>query len=229
MINDFYRSRPWIQLMQIIKNERVANDGLIYCEHCGKPIVKAYDCIGHHKEELTEQNVDDANISLNPDNISLVHHKCHNKIHQKLSHSSRNVFLVYGSPLSGKTTYVDEVHVDGDLIVDIDNIWQCVTGNDRYSKDNRLNAVVFGIRDELLRMIKMRVGFWRNAYIVGGYPLISERERLCRTLGAREVFIESNMDECLLRLQSADDGRDKVKWESFIRDWFEKYTPPPLT
>ena len=68
MISSFYRSKPWIDLMTVIRLER----GNI-CEHCGKPIVKKYDAIGHHKIELTEENVEDANISLNPDNIMLVH------------------------------------------------------------------------------------------------------------------------------------------------------------
>ena len=228
MLDDFYRSDPWRDLLTVIKNERTHEDGLIYCEHCGKPIVRAYDCIGHHVKELTENNYQIADISLNPDNVILVHHKCHNKIHNKLGHNTRQVFLVYGSPLSGKTTWVNDVRLDGDLIVDMDNIWQCISGSERYIKDNRLNSVAFGIRDELIRMVKVRQGFWRNAYIIGGYPLISERERLCRMLGAREVYIESTQEECIARLDVVEDARDKKQWCGFIEEWWRKYSPPPL-
>ena len=53
---NFYRSKEWERLLIVLKNERVDNAGNIICEHCGKPIVRAYDCIGHHKIELTKEN-----------------------------------------------------------------------------------------------------------------------------------------------------------------------------
>ena len=84
---DFYRSKPWENLLKTLKMDRLNEQGELICEYCGKPIVRKYDCIGHHKIELTEDNFSDADISLNPDNIMLVHHKCHNIIHDKLQHS----------------------------------------------------------------------------------------------------------------------------------------------
>ena len=191
---NFYKSDEWVKFTRAIKLERTNSDGVIICEECRKPIIKAYDCICHHKTYLTDSNVNDYSISLNPENIALVHHKCHNEIHNKLGYVKKEVYLVYGSPLSGKTSYVKSVMNEGDLIVNIDNIWECVSGLDRYVKPGKLNAVVFGMRDSLLEMIKMRVGKWDNAYIVGGYPLISERERLCKMLGAKEIYIEATKE-----------------------------------
>ena len=80
---NFYRSKQWENLLQVLRNERIDAEGNIICAHCGKPIVRKYDCIGHHVIELTEENYTDANISLNPENIKLVHHRCHNLIHNK--------------------------------------------------------------------------------------------------------------------------------------------------
>ena len=223
---NFYKSDEWFELTRVIRLERVNSDGVVICEHCGKPITKAYDCICHHyKTYLTDDNVNDYNISLNPENIMLVHHKCHNEIHNKLGYIKREIYLVYGSPLSGKTSYVKSVMNEGDLILDIDNIWECVSGCDRYIKPGKLNAVVFGTRDLLLDMVRMRVGKWDNAYIVGGYPLISERERLIKALGAREIYIESTKEECLNRLKDVKDGRDKKQWEEFVNDWWQRYAP----
>lgn len=228
-LDSFYRSDAWRNLLVVLKQERVKGDGFIYCEYCGNPIVKAYDCIGHHTTELTEFNVHDADISLNPERIQLVHHRCHNRIHNKfggLGYNSRRIYLVYGSPLSGKTEWVNQCKVDGDLIVDMDSIWECISGCDRYIKPGRLNAVAFDIRDRLIESIKLRRGKWRHAYIIGGYPLISERERLCKELGAEEVFIDTSKEECLARLSSCEDGRDKVEWEKYIESWWTRYTPP---
>lgn len=53
---DFYRQSRWIKLRKVLKNERVNAEGLLLCEHCGKPILKDYDAILHHKIELTPQN-----------------------------------------------------------------------------------------------------------------------------------------------------------------------------
>lgn len=216
---DFYRSKEWCKLLVTLKLERVNERGELICEYCGKPIVKAYDCIGHHIEELTEENYRDANISLNPDNIMLIHHKCHNVIHNKLQHSRRSVYIVYGSPLSGKRDYVSDVAIEGDLIVDIDRVWSCIGG-----RNARLNAVAFGVRDYLLDCVKYRRGKWLNAYIIGSFPLISERERLARELGAELVYIDITKEDCLRRLYESD--LDIKEYTEYIDSWWSKYTPP---
>ena len=225
-LENFYKSKQWQKLLSVIKLERVDEDGQLICWHCGKPITDKYDCIGHHTIFLTEENVNDADISLNPDLVQLVHHKCHNRIHNKLGYTKREIFLVYGPPLSGKSTYISSVAEPGDLIIDINKIWECVTGNP-LQKPPKLNAVVFGVRNKLLEMVKYRVGRWDNCYIVGGYPLISERERLCKELGAREIFIDVSKDECLKRL--SESNLDKEAYSKFIEEWFRRFIPeiPP--
>lgn len=226
MFNDrysFYRSKEWRKLMDTIKLERVNEQGQVICEYCGKPITRAYDIIGHHKIELDEENINDYDVSLNPQNIMLVDHACHNRIHNKLGYAHRQVFLVYGSPLSGKSTWVKDNMVEGDLIIDVDNIWQCVSGLNRYQKPARLKGIVFKLRDELLNAVKYRLGKWNNAYIIGGYPLQSERERLSKELGAREIFIDTSKEECLRRLEALDGGRDKEEWSKYIEEWHKRF------
>ena len=212
--------------MKQLKLERANEDGQIICEHCGKPITKAYDIIGHHKEELTEENVNDFNVSLNPNNVALVHHKCHNYIHNKLGYSCRKIYLIYGAPLSGKSSFVNENKSEGDLIIDIDSIWEAVSGCNRYIKPAKLKSIVFRVRDDLLDAVKYRLGKWNNCYIVGGYPLQAERERLCRELGAEEILIEATKAECLARLEN-DEARSEIEgYADYINEWFEKYTRP---
>lgn len=224
-LQTFYRSQQWQKLIEVIKMERVNDSGQLICWHCGKPIVDKYDCIAHHTIFLTEDNVNDAEISLNPGLVQLVHHRCHNLIHNKLGYTKREIFLVYGPPLSGKSTYVDSVAEPGDLIVDIDRIWVAVSGQPIHTKPPKLNSVVFNMRDRLMELVKYRVGKWDNCYIVGGFPLIAERERLCRELGAREIFIDTSKAVCLARLETSED-RDKVEYTRFIEDWWRKYSPP---
>lgn len=227
-LSNFYKSKQWQKLLEVIKMERVNNDGQIICEHCGKPIINKYDCIGHHTIFLTEENVNNAAISLNPDLIELVHHSCHNRIHDKLGYTKREIYLVYGSPLSGKSTYVQSVMDPGDLIIDIDRLWSCVSGQPMHIKPARLNSIVFQLRDKLYEMVKYRVGKWNNCYIIGGFPLIGERERLCKELGAREIFIDTDKQTCLQRLR--DSERNQEEYKKYIEDWWRKFSPdsPPV-
>lgn len=222
----FYKSRDWENFVKRLRMERTTPDGLVICEYCGKPIVKAYDCIGHHKEELTPENVDDVTISLNPENIMLVHFRCHNEIHKRFGFAGRlvqNVFVVYGSPFAGKRQWVDSVAESGDIIVDINRLWNAVrsSGCGAYEKPQELRANVFGLRDSLIDMVRVRRGKWHNAYIIGGYALQGERERLAEMVGANKIiFIDTEKEICLERAKMVDENLTQ-----FVVDWFNQYTP----
>lgn len=218
-LDTFYHSKEWERLRAQLQQERVGEDGFLICAHCGRPIVKAYDCIAHHKIELTDENVNDFSVSLNPDNIELIHFRCHNDIHERYGGMSRKVYLVYGAPCSGKTRWVRSVARADDLILDLDAIWEAVCIADREHKPNRLKANVFGIRDCMIDQIRIRTGQWRSAYIVGGYPLESDRKRICDLLGAEEVFIDTTIEECLERAPNET-------WQRYVRDWFDAYLCP---
>jgi predicted kinase len=109
----------------------------------------------------------------------------------------------------------------GDLVIDIDNIWQCVSGQSRYIKPNRLKSVVFSVRDNLLESVKYRRGKWNTAYVIGGYPFEAERNRLLDELGAKPILIDTPQSECLERLQNSD--RDITEWTKYINDWWLQY------
>jgi len=214
----FYRSDLWHDFKRNLMIERTNEDGVIICEHCGKPIMKAYDCIGHHKIELTDENVNDYSISLNPDLVELIHFKCHNEKHRRFGGFNQRVFLVYGSPCSGKSTWVREHAEPDDLIIDLDSIWECISNTDRYHKPNRLKANVFGVRDCLIDQVKIRKGMWRDCYIIGGYPLRTDRDRICDLLRAEPIFIDESIETCMSRA-------DNDAWKEYITDWFEDYVP----
>lgn len=217
--HDLYKSKEWQNLLEDLKLERVNAEGKLICEHCGEEIVKAYDCIGHHKIPLNNMNVNDYSISLNPDNIMLIHFKCHNKVHHRFGYElPKKVYIIYGSPCSGKTTWVNNMATADDLIVDIDKIWECISFCDKYNKPNKLQQNVFEIRNNLLEQIKMRLGNWQNAFVVGTYPLKMERQRLADKLGAEQIFIDTDKYLCLDRAKNDE-------WKKYIEEWFESFQP----
>ena len=209
--------------MKIIKIERLDVAGNLICEYCGRPMVRAYDVIGHHIKELTEENVNDYSISLNPENIQLLHHACHNAVHERFGGSRiKQVFVVHGSPLSGKTTWVKKNKKTGDFIIDIDNIWQSVSGEKRYVKPKSLKPIVFKIRDAEIEAAKYRLGSWKNCYVIQSLPLSADRERISKELRARLIHIDTPRNECLERLEE-DDERNKTEWKEYIEEYFATY------
>ena len=218
MSMDFYRSKKWERLISVLKLERLNEDGELICEHCGRPIIRKYDCIAHHVIELDDTNVHDPEISLNPSNIKLVHFRCHNEIHNRWDGYKKRVYLVYGAPCSGKSTWVHQNANADDLILDIDRLWEAISFSDKYHKPNRLKANVFALRDELLDQIKLRRGMWRNAFIVGGYPLRTDRDRLCDLLGAQPVFVDEEKSTCIYRCKTD-------AWKKYVEEWFDDFIP----
>ena len=218
MSMDFYRSKKWERLISVLKLERLNEDGELICEHCGRPIIRKYDCIAHHVIELDDTNVHDPEISLNPSNIKLVHFRCHNEIHNRWDGYKKRVYLVYGAPCSGKSTWVHQNANADDLILDIDRLWEAISFSDKYHKPNRLKANVFALRDELLDQIKLRRGMWRNAFVIGGYPLRTDRDRLCDLLGAQPVFVDEEKSTCIYRCKSET-------WKKYVEEWFDDFIP----
>ena len=222
-LSDFYTSREWEKFRLQIILERMNKKGETIDEHTGQIIVNRNDVILHHIKPLTLDNVNDYNISFNPENIMIVSQRSHNDIHSRFgSRNNKKVYVVYGPPCSGKTTYAKRAAGPNDLIVDIDSIWECISNNPRYIKPAALNRNVFSIRDALLDQVKTRFGNWENAYVVGSYPLIAERQRLQGLLGCEFIFINKSKDECLTNLYKASD-RDIKAWEGFIDEWFNRY------
>ena len=222
-LSDFYRSKEWEEFRQITIAQRMHNDGFVYCEHCGMPIVKAYDIILHHMTELSVDNVNDADISFNPNNIQLVHFSCHNDIHNRFGTYTRHIYLVYGSPLSGKSTFVKDRANIHDLVIDIDKIYEAITNNPPYIKSNRLFDNVKAVQDCLLDCVKYKRGKWVNAFIILGMPYKGERERFCTEYGAEPIYIDCDQQTALSRLASVEDGRDIKAWKGYIETWFNRY------
>lgn len=227
----FYHSKKWLDFRKVIINEHTGEDGFCRCDICGEPIVNPYDLIVHHKIELSDQNADDALVALNPDNVQVVHFRCHNRIHQRFgyqsespAHFKKKVYIVYGAPCSGKTTWVHDVATEDDLIVDLDSIWQMISINERYKKPDSLKTIVFDVRDKLYDDIKFRSGKWHNAYVITGGALIGDRERLSQRLGADDlIYIDTAKEVCLTRAQKRGDAFSD--WKKYIEDWFELFQP----
>lgn len=229
----FYKSKEWKIFRQQLILDRCP-DGPV-CEECNeKIVVSKHIQVDHNPIELTDENVNDVNISLNPDNAKISCLRCHNKRHDRFSgpneqrriKKSRNVYIVYGPPMSGKNTYVREHMKVGDLVVDMDNLFRAVSMQPLYDKPEGLKYIVFSLRNILLDNIKTRYGKWDNAWIVGGYADKYVRDKLCKDVGAELIYIKADKDDCLYRLSYCNDYRQqhKTEWTQYIEEWFENFS-----
>ncbi len=224
----FYNSKAWINFRKQIILERMTDEGII-CEECNKKIYKSGEAHIHHIEELTCDNLNDYNISLNPSNVLILCNKCHNDVHERFSANKkvkeRGIYIVYGAPCSGKTTYVLQNKSDEDLVIDMDRLYEAVTLLPRYNKPEKLKYNVFAIRNILIDNIKVRYGNFNNAWIIAGYPKKYDREKLARDLGAELIYIDANKDECIDRLRQCNDYRRQRinEWEKYINEWFDTF------
>ena len=222
ILQSFYASDAW----QAFRAMVIAERGMI-CQHCGQLIAQLYDLTIHHIVELTPENVNDVMISLNPDNVLIVHHDCHNQIHKRFGYGrgTKQVYLVYGAPLSGKTTLVRQQMTRGDLIVDMNELYAAVSLLPSFDKPDGLLTNVMGLYNGLIDNIKTRYGKWNNAWVIGGYPEKFKREKLADALGAELVFCDVTKELCIDRLFNDPERKYRTKeWAAYIEDWFDRYS-----
>lgn len=235
----FYGSKEWEQCKAQVLHER-AKGGVVYCEHCGKPIVKGFNpnannnagaIVFHHKIYLNNYNVNDASVSINPDNIQIVHWNCHNEIHQRFGFSGGNnqpekkVYIIVGAPCSGQHEYVKERIQPNDIVLDVDNIWEMVSGQDRYIKPNAVKPIVFNIRDNIKQLIARGTGTWRNAFIIESLPSPADRNREAeryKAFNTEVVIMDATEDECLNRLHEKPNGRNINEYEKYIKEYYQR-------
>lgn len=221
--NYFYKSKEWELLRKQIILERQQKQNDVICERCNKSILIKKDVIGHHKIHLTEANVNDYMVSLNPENIELICLDCHNKEHKRFGYENkRTVYILWGSPGAGKTTYALKNMTHEDLILDVDLLYKAFNPNS-FTKPKQISSIVLDVWYELINRngaIAIRKGSWQNCYIVGCFPSKTEREELAKNLNATLIHIDTSKEECKSRILA--DPKRQINLDQQI-EWLNNY------
>lgn len=221
-IHAFYCRKNYLDLAQACK---IKSGGV--CAKCGG-VFDISELRPHHKVELTLDNIDDVNVTLNPDNIEVLCHDCHNAVHKRFGYAvgAKHVYLVYGSPCAGKTTYVNSVATRNDLIVDLDKIHRAICICGLYDKPDATKRVAFNVRDYLLDEVRTATPRrkWQDAYIIGTYPDRIDRDVFVQDYGAELVHIDTSKEECVKRAYQ-DIERSSVRDAviGWINAYWERY------
>ena len=221
-IHAFYCRKDYLDLAQACK---IKSGGV--CAKCGG-VFDISELRPHHKVELTLDNIDDVNVTLNPDNIEVLCHDCHNAAHKRFGYvvGAKHVYLVYGSPCAGKTTYVNSVATRNDLIVDLDKIHRAICICGLYDKPDATKRVAFNVRDYLLDEVRTATPRrkWQDAYIIGTYPDRIDRDIFVQDYGAELIHIDTSKEECIKRAYQ-DIERSSIRDAviGWINAYWERY------
>lgn len=226
----FYNSKEWCIFREQEVLRRTDEKG-VRCEKCNEYITESRHIQLHHITELTPQNIDNVMITLNPENIMLLCQRCHNMIHGRYCKGAirkvkpKKVNIVYGPPMSGKKTLVKQYMQPGDLVVDMDKLYEAMSFMPLYNKPNQIKFNVLAVRNLIIDQIKTRYGNFTNAWIVGGYANKVDRERLAKELGAELIYCEVDKEDCYYKLEYCDDYRQEKQeeWKEYIDKWFDEY------
>lgn len=221
-IHAFYCRKDYLDLAQACK---IKSGGV--CAKCGG-VFDISELRPHHKVELTLDNIDDVNVTLNPDNIEVLCHDCHNAAHKRFGYAvgAKRVYLVYGSPCAGKTMYVNSIATRNDLIVDLDKIHRAICICGLYDKPDATKRVAFNVRDYLLDEVRTATPRrkWQDAYIIGTYPDRIDRDMFVQDYGAELVHIDTSKEECIKRAyQDITQSSVRDAMIGWINAYWERY------
>jgi predicted kinase len=135
----------------------------------------------------------------------------------------QNVYIVWGSPASGKTTYVRKHMSDGDLVVDLDLIKQAISMSDKTSTSDNLLSTAIAVRDTLYNLISERRVQCDNVWVIAGLPTREQREALRIRLNGELVYMEATKEQCIERAINDKERKDKDKQIYIINKWFKKF------
>ena len=137
-----------------------------------------------------------------------------------------NIVVVYGSPCSGKTKYVQNYIGENDIAFDYDKMLAALTFNEKRHIDKHFaHDIVMLARKSIIEATKtMSQG--GDAYIVTAWP----SDYLKKSLAGLDVSykqIEATRADCIKNLECDASRPDKEGWTSIVNAWHDKHGDKP--
>ena len=130
-----------------------------------------------------------------------------------------SVTILAGPPCSGKTTYAHELALEGDQVLDWDQVFVDVAGRPMYDQPPELAPAVEA-------EFRRRLEVFRHGYVIRTAPRKQYRAILRRIHRARSIVLAVPAEECIRRLEAS--GRpEEVKAAQIpaIRRWWAEFEP----
>lgn len=166
-------------------------------------------------------------LELDWNNLQTLCDSCHNsksgkegsKVYQKREERKAMFYIVYGAPGSGKTTYVLEKKAANDLVIDIDLIWQALTGMPMYSRNSLIEPYVYTAVDAIINdavYATTAIDIWFITTNLST-PVVEKIKAL-----SQHRIIPMNIDKqvCIDRINKDERRKDKQHHIRLINEWY---------
>lgn len=129
-------------------------------------------------------------------------------------------YVIHGSPLSGKSTYVEKNKGENDLIYDFDLIMSAISGLPKHQDNKYLIDYVLSVRDIIISKLKSESNI-DNAWIITTRVTEDFKESL---IGLNPIYIKMKSDIKTIkgRLKTDPDGRDIKEYTEAIDRYHER-------
>ncbi len=233
-ISGFRSSYKWQ-----LKREQIRQRDMYLCQVClnglyGAKHMYQYKHIEvHHIVPINENNdlkLEDNNLIClcdyhhrMADNGYISRYLLQSLINKEVINMKLNV--VYGSPCSGKTTYVKSHMKEGDIVIDYDYIYQALTLRDKLHKYDNNNSSI----NQLAMDIKQ---FILNQSISNSNQTVwlittTMNEYINRYSEVNIITMDKTKEEVLEMLYKDKERTNKDEWRIKIEKWYEDQDIPP--
>lgn len=125
------------------------------------------------------------------------------------NNDKKKVFIISGSPGSGKSYYAEKHKGENDIVFDMDKICSAIDGKNVHDDHSNILDIVLNLRNTIFEDITARKGTWGNAFIISSSPDEKYISDLSNRLDAEIVKMPANLDDCISNL-SNDPTRAKT-------------------
>lgn len=138
-----------------------------------------------------------------------------------------DTIIVYGAPMSGKTTYVQEHLSHDDIVYDYDAISKAITNSDYQEYNDNAHELLLKIRDSMLDYSK-----WNDRgtlYIITTFlskAIVNRAKTL--SLNVDYIKMDTDINVCLERLKDSDRS-DAQEVKDVIYNWYKRYGSKPAS
>nr|WP_241960069.1 HNH endonuclease signature motif containing protein [Staphylococcus xylosus] len=130
------------------------------------------------------------------------------------------IVVVYGAPMSGKTTYVNKIMQNTDIVFDYNVLAQTIMNNHYQQPNDYTHKLLMDIRNKMIEHAKQSPR--GTLYIITTYLSYTLKDIVETHFNTQYKQMDISLEECKQRLNNSDRA-NKQHVMQVIHEWYGKY------